>query len=124
MPGVPVSEKIAGETVYVTHKQMNGLLWKIIGAITGACVALLSAGWSGQAGVSDKFAKQSEEIGAIRQDVAVIKVRVESLDRTAVHETHDVNQAQYLFVEVPAEITAREETIRQLSREILTRQGK
>lgn len=119
-----MSEKLPGETVYVTHKQMNGILWKIIGAICGACLALLSAGWSGQASVSDKFEKQASEIGAIRQDVAVIKVQVTSLGKAAAVETQDISQAQYVLVQLPNGVTEREETIRELSREILTKQGK
>lgn len=110
-----MGERVPGDSVYVTHEKMNGLLWKIIGAIIGASIALMTAGGSACWNIASTIAE-------VRQDVAVIKVEVSALSRTAATETHETNQAQYVLVKLPeSDSEAREKTIRELSREILTR---
>lgn len=48
--------------------------------------------------------------------------KLDSLTAATVQPSGDVSQAQYVLVQLPTEAELREETIRELSREILTRQ--
>lgn len=63
------------------------------------------------AGITQWFL--NDRISEIRQDVAVVKVRVESLSKVTEIKDGDVQQAQYVLVETPTR-TARDELIRQI----------
>lgn len=93
---VPVSEHV------VTYKAAFGYVAATIGAVIAAAWILKG------------------EIGLIREDVAVIKYQVSQLSRTAAVETHETNQAQYLFVKLPLSETEMHD---QRVRDVLIKQG-
>lgn len=104
-------EKIAGSALYVTHELMNRYLSAIIGGGFSMVLSVVGATWY-----------LSEQIADVRQDVAVVKVRIEGLS-TLKPASVESQQSQYILVQMPHGGDDREQTIRELSREILTRQG-
>lgn len=95
-------ERIPGSELYVTHEKMNSYLTWVLGGAVGMIGSVICATWF-----------LNDRISEIRQDVAVVKVRVESLSKVTEIKDGDVQQAQYVLVETPTR-TARDELIRQV----------
>lgn len=92
---------------------MNSYLTGIISGGVAMVLSVVGATWY-----------LSGQIAEVRQDVAVVKVKVEGLSSAAIHPAGEVQQAQYVLVELSSDQKVREETIRELARDVLTRQGK
>lgn len=104
-----MTEKISGSDLYVTHEKMSTYLNQLLGGALAMVVTVIGATWF-----------LSSQIGEVRQDVAVIKVQVSGLTKTAAIETQDVNQAQYLFVKLPPSERELEDA---RVRDVLIKQG-
>lgn len=101
-----MTERIAGHDLYVTHEKMNSYLTALLGGAAAMVVTVIGATWF-----------LNDRISQVRQDVEVVKVRIESLTRVG-EGPGDTTQAQYVLVELP------ELDRGQLIREILAKQGK
>lgn len=109
--GCAVPERIAGSAIYVTHELMNRYLTGIICGGAAMVASVIGATWY-----------LSSQISEVRQDVAVVKVRIENLS-TLKPASAEAQQAQYILVQMPQGGENREQTIRELSRQILIKQG-
>jgi len=101
-----VAEHIPGSNLYVTHEKMNSYLTALLGGAAAMVLSVISATWF-----------LNDRIGELRQDVEVIKVRIESL-RPVTDGSGDTTQAQYVLVEMPGHSDRG-----QMIREILAKQG-
>lgn len=91
----------AGEH-FVTYKAATGYF-------AAAVLTAGALGWNIKGEISDV----GEKVSVVREDVAVVKVKLDSLSKVTEIQEGDVNQAQYVLVEVPSH-TARDELVRQV----------
>lgn len=87
---------------------MSSYLTAMLGGAAAMVVSVVGATWF----LNDK-------ISEVRQDVAIVKVQVESLSRVTEIGGGDAQQSQYVLVQLPSDSQRSE-----LIREILAKQGK
>lgn len=106
-----MTEKIPGAEHYVTYKAATAYF-------AAAVATAFAMGWS----IESEVNEVSEKISYVREDVAVIKVELGALTKTASVEAPDMDQAQYVLVQLPpGPAEAQQQAIERMAREILTR---
>ena len=106
---------VAAEDHYVTWKAATTFMASVIGSAIAILASIIGAVWFLSNSISVGNSGLNDKISVVREDVAVIKVQVASLVKTAAVETNSAEQAQYVLVQIPSsDGQAREKLIRDM----------